>query len=437
MLIAMIVSFVFQYWVAAAVVESYEKEEVDFSVSTIVQDVSAMAQDQATNFFQDSWMDGCTTYESVELRERCVGNSGVYRAASAATLFFLLAAIAVMCKPTFNREVWPAKYILFLFLCAATIFIPNEPVFSDIYMNIARAGGALFILVQQVIFLDMAFNWNDSWVEKSNKAEAEEFGSGKKWLVAILVVAAIFFLGSLTAIGLMFHFFGGCAISTAFIAVTLVLCILVTVAQLTGQEGSLLASAITTAYATYLCFSSLSRNPDATCNPKLGQEDITGIVLGIGITMISLGWTGWSYTAGKALHVDEDSVTAAAPAETTKPDKDTDRKVTGVVTGTTSYGSTKEEGEDVEDPADKESAAVTSNKGFSNSWKLNMVLALISCWFAMALTGWGSVSSGGNAANPEVSKISMWMLISSQWLFLTLYGWTLLAPRLFPDRDFS
>jgi serine incorporator 1/3 len=199
----------------------------------------------------------------------------------------------------------------------------------------------------------------------------------------------------------------------------------------------LLASAITTAYATYLCFSSLSRNPDATCNPKLGQEDITGIVLGIGITMISLGWTGWSYTAGKALHVDEDSVTAAAPAETTKPDKDTDRKVTGVVTGTTSYGSTKEEGEDVEDPADKESAAVTSNKGFSNSWKLNMVLALISCWFAMALTGWGSVSSGGNAANPEVSKISMWMLISSQWLFLTLYGWTLLAPRLFPDRDFS
>lgn len=110
----------------------------------------------------------------------------------------------------------------------------------------------------------------------------------------------------------------------------------------------------------------------------------------------------------------------------------------GVVTGASTYGSTTEEGGDVEGAsADKESAPVASNKGFSNSWKLNMVLALISCWFAMALTGWGSVSSGGDAANPEVGKVSMWMLIASQWLFMALYTWSLVAPRLFPDRDFS
>ncbi|CAB9519563.1 Serine incorporator 1 [Seminavis robusta] len=431
MVIAMIVSFVFQYWVASAVVESYEKDEIELSVS-------ALAKEQATNFFQDSWLDGCTEYESSELRERCVGNSGVYRAASAATLFFLLAAIAVKCKPSFNREVWPAKYILFLFLCAATIFIPNEPVFSDIYLNIARVGGALFIVVQQIIFIDMAFNWNDSWVEKSNQAEAEETGAGNKWLVAILVAVAILFLGSLTVIGLMFHFFGGCAISNAFISVTLILCIVVTVAQMTGEEGSLLSSAVTTAYATYLCFSALSRNPDATCNPKLGEEDLTGIVLGVGITMISLGWTGWSYTAGKALDVEDDrSVDGASAPNTTTNTKDEERKVTGVVTGTSSYGSTKEEGA-TGDAADLEnSAAVSSNRGFSNSWKLNMVLALISCWFAMALTSWGSVASGGNSANPEVGKVSMWIMIASQWLFMALYSWSLVAPRLFPDRDFS
>lgn len=289
MVMAMIVSFVFQYWVAAAVVESINPEsnniDIDLNNSTLTevasQVASQVAKQQSTNFIKGAWWDGCE-YPTESQRERCVGNSGVYRAASSATLFFLLAAIAVKCKPSFNREVWPAKYLLFLILCAATVFIPNEPLFAQIYMNVARIGGVFFILLQSIIFIDMAYNWNDAWVERSNQAEAEEAGSGKKWLYAILMACTILFVGSLVVIGLMFHFFGGCPINNAFIAVTLVLCLLVTVAQLTGEEGSLLSSAITCAYATYLCFSSLSRSPDAECNPKLGEEDLTGIILGIG-----------------------------------------------------------------------------------------------------------------------------------------------------------
>lgn len=437
MVMAMVVSFVFQYWVATAVLESIAPQSIDLTTSDLGEVASQVVQQQSTNFIKDNWLDGCLEYENETHRERCVGNSGVYRAASSATLFFLLAAITVYCKPSFNREVWPAKYLLFIVLCTITIFIPNDPLFADIYLNIARIGGAMFIILQQVIFLDMAYNWNDSWVERSNQAEAEEAGSGKKWLVAIVVACAILFLGSLTVIGLMFHFFGGCAINNAFVAVTLLLCILVTVAQLTGEEGSLLSSAITCAYATYLCFSSLSRSPNAECNPKLGEEDLTGIVLGIGITMISLGWTGWSYTANKTMNEEDESVrNVSAPAPAPAPTKSEERKVTGVVTGAPSYGT--RDTDEIEEAASSEAnAAPTSNKGFSNSWKLNMVLALISCWFAMAVTSWGSIDNGGDRANPEVGEVSMWMLIASQWLFMVLYLWTLIAPRLFPDRDFS
>lgn len=283
MVIAMIISFIFQYWVAAAVVESMDPQGIVLTANTTASDIAGqIALQQSTNFIKDNWLDGCTDYDNQGHRERCVGNSGVYRAAGSATLFFLLAAITVKCKPSFNREVWPAKYLLFIVLCAITAFIPNDPVFNDIYMNIARIGGVFFIILQQIIFLDMAYNWNDSWVEKSNQDEAAEPGSGKKWLIAILVSCAILFLGSLTVIGLLFHFFGGCTINNVFIAVTLILCVLVTAAQLTGEEGSLLSSAITCAYATYLCFASLSRSPEPECNPKLGDEDLTGIFLGIG-----------------------------------------------------------------------------------------------------------------------------------------------------------
>ena len=76
-------------------------------------------------------------------------------------------------------------------------------------------------------------------------------------------------------------------------------------------------------------------------------------------------------------------------------------------------------------------------KTFSSSWKLNLILASICCWYAMSLTSWGSIASSGNVANPQAGDVSMWMIIASQWLMNALYFWTLLAPRLFSDRDFS
>ena len=84
-----------------------------------------------------------------------------------------------------------------------------------------------------------------------------------------------------------------------------------------------------------------------------------------------------------------------------------------------------------------ESDVAATGREFSNSWKLNIIVAIVCCWYGMALTGWGSVESGGNSANPDVGNVSMWMIISSQWLMLSLYLWTLVAPKVFPDRDFS
>jgi hypothetical protein len=228
---SIVFAFIFQYAVAPRI--------VDFTFS---------------NYVVDAWRDGCENLGSEDLTNRCAGNSAVYRAALSATLFFVLAAIAVACKPTANREAWPAKYVLFCFLTLAFCFVPNDPLFDPIYLNIARVGSIFFILFEQIILIDMAYNWNDGWVEKSNVAEAEKEGSGKKWLGAILFSCTLLFVGSLTGIGLMYHYFSGCGTNMAFVSVTLVGCILVTAAQLSGEEGSLLSSASIVAYATFLCY---------------------------------------------------------------------------------------------------------------------------------------------------------------------------------------
>mmetsp|Transcript_9705 Transcript_9705/g.16211 ORF Transcript_9705/g.16211 Transcript_9705/m.16211 type:complete len:129 (-) Transcript_9705:301-687(-) len=107
-----------------------------------------------------------------------------------------------------------------------------------------------------------------------------------------------------------------------------------------------------------------------------------------------------------------------------KRGEDEERDVKGVVTTSS-------------DANDKEEDQQTEEKAKPVSWRINIVLGLISCFVAMVLTGWGSIATGGNAANPSVGRVSMWMIVASQWIVYALYTWTLVAPRLFPDRDFS
>jgi len=388
-------------------------------------------------YLVEAWTDGCLEYETEELQIRCSGNNGVYRAAGATFLFFIIAAMAAACKPSANRVAWPAKYVLFLFFTAGTVFIPNEPLFSPIFMQLARVGGAVFIFFQQIILIDLAYNLNESWVDKADKAEQEQDGAGKKWLGAILAFCALLFLGSLTVISLLYVYFSGCATNVAFITITLIMGIVVTAVQLSGEESSLLASGIIFAYATYLCFTSVSKNPNGECNPKLGEDDVVGIVLGILFALLSLSWAGWSFTAANKLGEATPSSGARQSAlvdnghtDSNVGDSGEGSKVVKGVVMNADYGTNADEETDDANVANDDALP-------AKTWKLNIVLALIACFFAMALTSWGTIESGGDAANPDVGRVSMWMIIASQWLALTLYLWTLVAPKLFPDRDFS
>ena len=103
--------------------------------------------DNDWNYILDAWTDGCEQYrgfnssntEEEMLLESCVGNYANYRVATATTLFFLLAAIAAALKPTANREAWPAKFVLWLFAVGGLVFVSNDPLFSKVYLNVARS----------------------------------------------------------------------------------------------------------------------------------------------------------------------------------------------------------------------------------------------------------------------------------------------------------
>jgi Serine incorporator (Serinc) len=176
------------------------------------------------HFIRQNWLDGCqsivnerndlqTQQQQQQQQRSCVSIAGNFRVAAATTVFFLLAAIVAYCKPTANREAWPAKIILYLMMVVGTVVLPNEPFFTPIYFVVAigtiflkmfqclqinlsmdlysysysqlhiftkasafspcrintkpiplpTAGGVVFICLQQIVILDCSYNWNDSW----------------------------------------------------------------------------------------------------------------------------------------------------------------------------------------------------------------------------------------------------------------------------------
>lgn len=236
----------------------------------------------------------------------------------------------------------------------------------------------------------------------------------------------------------MFAEFTGCATNNAFIAITLVLCILITTAQMTGFEGSLLSSASISAWAVFLCYTAVSKNPNVACNPRLGDVSKLSIGIGLVLTLLSLCWTGWSYTAEDKLTSKKDSdVEAAATAEEEAP-ADGKRTVTGIVTGADDDGALQEVNVNDDDLKNAKATADSVDPSkLSNSWKLNIALAAVSCWSAMLLTEWGEIQTSGHIANPNVGRVGMWVIVGSQWFVMTLYVWTLVAPRVFPGREFS
>lgn len=431
-------------------------------------------------YVYNSWTDGCQQYMTTTTTttnndlpsaaaKQCVGNTGVYRPTSIAFLFFAVAAVASKVRPRLNREAWPAKYTIYLLSVLASMIVSNDPWFNGVYVHISRGMSFIFIIVQQIILIDLAYNWNDNWVTKADTADRVIWGSGAVWLRATLSVCALLYVATFTGIGLLHYYFSGCMMNDVIIWSTALGIIGVTVVQLSGIEGSLLTSGVISVYAVYLCYSAVSKNPHGVCNPQLANEnDPWGISIGLLLTSISLAWTGWSWTAEDRLRSTE-GVTKARSLNHRNShqssgynfrrgqdplldlddpflehDDEDGRPPSGLALGS----SHDDDGEYDED--------IIFSLHSTEVWKLNATLALVSCWVSMTLTGWGSivgdfdeiidevgvVGGGGGmqyhtAANPMVGRVNMIMIAISQWLALSLYAWTLVAPRLFPDRDFS
>jgi hypothetical protein len=447
---------------------------------------------------------GCENVPHLDA-DACKGDGAVYRVSMGLFLWFVFLTCGTLFgSRKFHIGWWGIKAVLFIVLIVGAFFIPND-VFgagtsadgsqtsgSYGYAQFSRVVSALFLISQIVAFIDFAYHWNGSWVQKAYGGVDDDESDivDKRWLAGILACCALLLILSVVGIALLYVFYGACSLSAMFITLTALAVVGFTVLQVTtaDSDSSLLTSSVVAIYCVYLCWSAVNSNP-ATCNPgSTGSDDPGMIALGMLVAAFSLGWTCYSATASAttvtsgSAAASEEAANAAVADDMSRPlnggrgvpssnklSREVEHKAGGEDDGVNS--ATSEAKEDALERAaaardlaadkegEEEDSAQPGDAGGaqpdSRLWYFHVVMAAGALYMAMLLTNWGTGSvqdesgvspspagasgSGGKVIvhSSSTGLAQMWVKIVSQWLAIAIYVWTLIAPRCFPDRDFS
>lgn len=376
------------------------------------------------SYLKDAWNDDC--HKSQDKYPRCREYGATFRVAFVTTLFFLFMAVLSKMRPVLHDYGWDAKFMLWSLATFGSLWVSQGAFDEHGFLWFARIGAFVFIVLQQVILIDGAYTVNETLFEWGSQPGMEE-GGLNQWLCALLALSAGLFASAFTGIVMLFLYYADCPTSKAILSLALIFIVVFVALQLTSdpEHGhNLLASAVVAAYVSYLSYVSVSSNPSETCNPNYSaQSSNFMIAVGLAITFCSIAGTVFFSSRSMTGLIGEHSNHRASPSMTDVLISD----------GTMPERGTSVQSEDT----DARSEAEVNPKTDMRHWRFNVVMALITTYWCCVLTDWGNYKSDSSSASPTAGTTAMWINAAASWICCLLYTWTLVAPRLFPDRDFS
>lgn len=376
------------------------------------------------------------------LCDKVVGYIAVYRICFAMAVFFVFFCLIMYgvksskdARSGIQNGFWGIKVLIFIGAIVGAFFIPDGK-FTEVWLYFGLIGAFLFILIQLVLLVDFAHSWNSAWVENM-----EETGS-KVWAALLLFFTFLMYGTSVAGIVCLYVYFthgikdaaaSECHTNKFFISFNLILCIIASVLAIHPKvqehqpRSGLLQSAVISLYTVYLTWSALLYNPDSSCNPfvntdpsvkSIDTQAIIGLVLMFLLVIYASIRTASSSQVGKLALASRASTGGTSEATTLREG------------GEASDVNLMEEGSRQQVYDDEQDRVAYSYSFY------HFMLFLASLYIMMTLTNWYKPQSS-NLHNLTNSEAAIWIKICSSWMGLLLYIWTLIAPVLFPDRDFD
>jgi hypothetical protein len=365
--------------------------------------------------------------------DACMGFGAAYRVSFVLSVFFALHAVLLLSRSglSFHSRGGCLKSLLLVGLFFLTFVVPNS-VF-DGFSVVARFGAAVFVLVQIVILLGFLYDWNDSWRDSD---------SGR---VGLLVSCLIMYAASIALIAVGFQFLAHgshCKLNQVFLGFTLALSVLLSLLSVWGETGMLLPAAGVTLYCSSLCLSALT-DDESSCN-TLRSSGTAETIVSLVLMAASITYSSWNVSSQSLFRVEHDGADATelgtasyqAIAADKKPQAQPAQGGAAVALRQDPSGAHDGGGDGADDEDDGAADGGASEDERVSQQRFHVIMCLASMYLAMTLTDWG-VESASSSAALNLSRETMWVKIVTQWLTALLFAWTLIAPRLFPDRDFS
>ena len=214
---------------------------------------------------------------------------------------------------------------------------------------------------------------------------------------------------------------------------TIVLCVINAIAGfIIRANESFFVSSTVSLYAVFLLFAGLQSIDNASCN--IWHDDSQGSLwIGYIISFLSIGYAALradrigllTYQQHKDQNVDDNNDTE-------------DNEIGGSVNTKLKDGSDDEDNYDSDDENnnngdDDKSKEKEKDKALKKQHTFfHIILTLAACYYAMLFTNWANsnkIDTKGDTA--------LWVNMGSQWCCIFLFWWTLAAPIICPNRDFS
>lgn len=376
-----------------------------------------------------------------------VGYLSVYRICFAMTGFFILFCIIMINvksskdpRSGIQNGFWAIKILVLIAICVGAFFIPRGE-FGIAWMYIGLAGAFLFIIIQLILLIDFAHGWAENWVEKYEETES------KCYYFGLLFFTFLFYAISIAAVIMFYIYYASgedCGLHKFFVSFNLILSVAVSVIAILPKiqdlnpRSGLLQSSIISAYIMYLTWSAMSNNPDTECNPSIEtifiKDNVTGTTTPTDyVKADNFDWQSLLALLMWILAVLYSSIRTSSHSQVGKltlSEKTVLQSDSGdapLVDGASDSGDEEKGKQHV---WDNEEDTVAYSYSF-----FHFMLALASLYVMMTLTNWYSPSSDFKSLNANMP--SVWVKIVSSWVCVALYVWTLVAPMVLRNREFS
>lgn len=373
--------------------------------------------------------------------DECIYRQLIYRASFSLVLLFTLLALISYYSDYVNRSLWILKFMTALGIFVGFWWVDNT--FFSGWAEAARVISMFWLLIQGLLYLDIAHDSHDILMAAADEAERET-GDSRWYYVAYLTISILFLVASLVGIVFLYLNFGGCSTGLWFTSVTLVSgVILLVVSLLNTVNKGLLTPCLMFAYSTFMCWYALLSSPNGSCNAyaadNWGSNKVAAVSLVGAVSLCVLVYCIAYGTAllnifnpegqGVLLH---HHTSYAASRELKSVFQGEDKVSAALRDGNPSLSqplspSAPSSSSIAPDTDDSTASGTTSERVY-----FHLLLVMFSCYTAMILTSWGNTDGTpeGGAVGSAVSgtnamtraEESMWIKIASQWLFLLLYS---------------